>query len=476
MHFAAKAPEKVQTKQAHLVEWDSIKDNPPKELKILPIAAIPHKSKDFCSILDLSFRLRLANGKVRVLVNDTTEKMAPVGAINQLGKCLSCIIHAFAEADGDAKVFMSKWDIKDGFSRMDCAKGEEWNFAYALPQEEGKPITLMVPTSLQMGWVKSPPYFFAAMETLHDISTEYIETAVNSLPYHKFEHHVVETPEYANFLETEQEATGFLYMVEVYVNDFMSLVIKVSREQLRHIANAIMHGIQDISPPEDDNSNDPISEKKMKKGEGRYETRKTLLGFNFDGKAKTMWLKSTKCEKLLTVLKEWIRTGKRGSQGIPFSKFESTIAKIRHAFTCILAGQGLLSPCNILLKLHLTYVYLHQNPAVLEALEGCRTLFWESTTEPTHCRELVSGWPDYIGIVDASGHGVGGVVFGELSACTPVVFRWEWPNDIKQDIISLANPTGRLTNSNLEMARLGMLWHVIEGVCPDLRKKMHHIV
>ena len=37
-----------------------------------------------------------------------------------------------------------------------------------------------------------------------------------------------------------------------------------------------------------------ISEKKLKKGEGRYETRKTLLGFNFDGKGKTLWLESAK--------------------------------------------------------------------------------------------------------------------------------------------------------------------------------------
>jgi hypothetical protein len=84
---------------------------------------------------------------------------------------------------------------------------------------------------------------------------------------------------------------------------------------------------------------------------------------------------------------------------------------------------------------------------------------------------LVSGWPDYIGIVDASGHGVGGVVFGELSNCTPVVFRWEWPADIKQNIISSSNPTGGLTNSDQEMAGLLMLWLVLEGVCPSLREK-----
>ncbi len=46
-HFSAKAAEKVQTNQACLVQWDSIEDNPPKELKISPITAILHKSRTF---------------------------------------------------------------------------------------------------------------------------------------------------------------------------------------------------------------------------------------------------------------------------------------------------------------------------------------------------------------------------------------------------------------------------------------------
>ncbi len=203
------ATEKVLTKQARLVEWDSIKDSPPTELKVLPIVAIPHKSKEFHSILDLLFQLRLANGGVRLSVKDTTEKTALSEAINQLGKCLSCVIHAFAEADEDAKILMAKWDIKDGFWRMDCAEGKEWNFAYVLPQEDGKPITLVVPTSLQMGWVESPPYFCTATETSCDISTEYIETLVNSIPRHVFEKHVVEAPEYITLPEMGNESNGF---------------------------------------------------------------------------------------------------------------------------------------------------------------------------------------------------------------------------------------------------------------------------
>jgi hypothetical protein len=52
--------------------------------------------------------------------------------------------------------------------------------------------------------------------------------------------------------------------------------------------------------------NDPISEKKLKQGNGEYASTKTILGFDFDGKAKTIWLEEAKRAYLLTVLKGWI--------------------------------------------------------------------------------------------------------------------------------------------------------------------------
>jgi hypothetical protein len=47
-----------------------------------------------------------------------------------------------------------------------------------------------------------------------------------------------------------------------------------------------MTGIHDVFPPDGNDSNDPISEKKLVREEGRYSTRKTLLGFDFDGTTK----------------------------------------------------------------------------------------------------------------------------------------------------------------------------------------------
>jgi hypothetical protein len=58
--------------------------------------------------------------------------MAPQGALDQLGHVLSRIIYAFAEAKEDAKIFMAKWDNKNGFLQMGCKAGEEYNFAYVL--------------------------------------------------------------------------------------------------------------------------------------------------------------------------------------------------------------------------------------------------------------------------------------------------------------------------------------------------------
>ena len=71
-------------------------------------------------------------------VNETSEKTAPQGAIDQIGHSLKRIIHAFAEARDEDKIFMAEWDIKDGFWHLQCRAGEEWNFSYVLPQAPGK--------------------------------------------------------------------------------------------------------------------------------------------------------------------------------------------------------------------------------------------------------------------------------------------------------------------------------------------------
>jgi hypothetical protein len=69
------------------------------------------------------------------------------------------IIHEYTTTSDDDRAFSVKHTIKDSFWRLDCGKGEEWNFAYMLPQPEAEPTELVVLMSLQMGWVESPLNF-----------------------------------------------------------------------------------------------------------------------------------------------------------------------------------------------------------------------------------------------------------------------------------------------------------------------------
>ena len=57
-----------------VVLWEDIKDNPPAELKVSPIAMIPHKSRLYRAILDLSFKLRLSPDELMQSVNESTGK------------------------------------------------------------------------------------------------------------------------------------------------------------------------------------------------------------------------------------------------------------------------------------------------------------------------------------------------------------------------------------------------------------------
>ena len=122
---------------------------------------------------------------------------------------------------------MAKWDIQDGFWRLNGREGKEWNFCYVWPQAPGKPRRLVVPNSLQMGWVESAPYFCAALETARDVAVEYIETAIGSLPQHKFAHWAGATTTTVNKGDKNE---ALRYVLEVYVDDFILCIIPTTKQ------------------------------------------------------------------------------------------------------------------------------------------------------------------------------------------------------------------------------------------------------
>ena len=458
--------EKVKNGQARIIRWNDIRDNPPAQLKISRVAMVAHKSRPYRAILDLSFSIKLSPTTEVPSVNSNTKKTAPRGAIDQIGHVLPRIIHAFATADENAKIFMAKWDIKDGFWRLDCEAGEEWNFAYVLPSSIAtKDILLVVPTSLQMGWIESPPYFCVASETARDVAAMYAERPLQDRRNHRALHHTQTHDDYKN-LKPAREAQDppLRYLLEVYMDDFIDIVIPACQQDLDHVAVATMTGIHDVFPPAPTPDTDPISEKKLARGDGAWANVKEILGMTFDGTAKTIWLAEEKRDALLAQLKVWLRKSSRRI-GIAFDEFRTTLSKLQHAFLTVPAGKGLLSAFYRVLAKQPSIVYLHKNDNLCNAVKDCRTFLRDTISSPTKCRNLVTGWPDYVGITDASGHGLGGVIVGENKNVPPIVFRLQWPPDISGNIISDDNPCGTITNSDLEMAGLLTLWLVMEEVC-----------
>ena len=221
-------------------------------------------------------------------------KTAPKGTIDQLGHSITRIIHAFAEAEEDTRILMAKCSIKYGFWRLDAEEGAKWNFSYVLPQHPGEPCYLLVPTSLQIGWVESPLFFCAASETARDVAQDYCETKLDTLPPHKFTNYVIGNQDYEDLPERDELIKSFQYLLEAHVDNFVSLVIPASHEHLRHVSTGTMTGIHNVFPANEIDDNDPISKKKLNQLNGEYSTKKTTPGFDFDGVNKTIWLEEAK--------------------------------------------------------------------------------------------------------------------------------------------------------------------------------------
>ena len=80
----SKTLDKVAQGYARLVNWDSIMDNPPPNLKISNIAAIPHKSCRYCMILDLSYGIVISNTQYLSVNESTKPDVVPMHAMAEL--------------------------------------------------------------------------------------------------------------------------------------------------------------------------------------------------------------------------------------------------------------------------------------------------------------------------------------------------------------------------------------------------------
>ena len=104
-------------------------------------------------------------------------------------------------------------------------------------------------------------------------------------------------------------------------------------------------------------------------------------------------------------------------------------------------------------------------PDMRQQLRDLLLLAQEITSRPTHLNEIVPKNPSYFGAMDASKIGMGGVwlpptgkVFNSIQPTSatalkdPILWRSKFPPKISDSLVSDSNPSGRVNNSDLELA------------------------
>ena len=179
-------------------------------------------------------------------------------------------------------IYFSKLDISGGFWRLVVRSEDSYNFVYVLPQPPGQPTKIVVPSALQMGWVESPSYFCAVTECAPDLTQHLIDNET-ILPHHPIEDQMT-IPDVPHRARTESPSK----ILQVYVDDICNAATQ-STDGL-HLAKVRRAGIHAIHAyfPEPAITNHlngmaPISKGKLDKGDGNFDTTKTLIGFVFDG-------------------------------------------------------------------------------------------------------------------------------------------------------------------------------------------------
>ncbi len=222
----------------------------------------------------------------------------------------------------------------------------------------------------------------------------------------------------------------------------------------------MLHGIHSVFPPPDVTGHpggDPVSIKKIKKGEGKWEHLKEILSWMVDGVEYTICLPQQKMEKIVKELSKLRRL-----KELPLNRMQKIAGKLQHAAYAIPGGWGLFSPIQMAIKGSPRTIAM--TPFLSETLKDWKLIIKEVTIQPTHVLQLVDGYLDFLGYSDACKAGCGGVWMGVTEDIGFVVWRVEFPITVQNDLVTWSNCNGTITINDLELELAGMIieWLVLE--------------
>ena len=225
---------------------------------------------------------------------------------------------------------------------------------------------------------------------------------------------------------------------------------------------ATFHSIDSVFRPNDAADDvlrkEPISVKKLQKGDDFWSTQKIILGWLIDTANKTIALPPHRRDRVLVLLQSLVHR-KRTS----VKQWHQLLGELRSMSLAIPGSRGCFSFLQHALRpgarrIKITTQVRHQ-------LQDFLWLAKDVSSRPTHLAEVVPTPPSYYGAMDAAKSGMGGVWFPPLTnvplAVTPhpsarlqqpCLWRSPFPQSVQQDLVSFINPKGSITNSDLELA------------------------
>jgi hypothetical protein len=436
-------------------------------LRLSPLGVVPQRDRRPRLIVDYTFSE----------VNQDTDKKAPREAM-QFGRALDRVLRAILTADPrHGPVYMLKIDLSDGFYRIPVRPEDVQKLGVAFPTKPGEPYLVAFPCSLPMGWTESPPWFCAATETIVDLANSYcgtrwdppqhpLERLASSAPAEEpSDRHVITVPapsvSHTNLIPPlpprpyrPRQHSSPLVHADVFVDDEI-LVAQGSHQRLNRVRRQLMHLNDRVMRPNDVGDEggyrqEPMSVKKLKKGDAAWATYKTVLGWDIDSLRKTIELPPHRKARLLHILEQV-----QGRRRITHKEAYRLLGELRSMLLGISGAAGLFSLLQNALKTALRQKHrVRVTPHLAAFFADLHMLAKDVANRPTRIAELYpKAQEDVGGLTDACKHGLGGVIFPSPAlGIPPIVWREPVPDDLQAAVVTEDNPHGTITNSDLELA------------------------
>jgi hypothetical protein len=384
-------------------------------------------------------------------VNAATLPIAPQHAM-QFGGTLQCILQHIVNCNRSyGPPLLAKIDLADGYYRVPEAATTALHLVVILPPDGPCQHLVALPLSLPMRWMHSPPYFCVYTKTVTDIA--------NAAPHNQPPHPLLPTtqqhqhPQHPTFhpmaITLPSSSDKPLSYHDIYIDDFITMAQPPVHTQAM---NNLLHALNQVfADPVDSPCHAIISVSKMEKGDTAFSSNHSILGWNIDTHGMTLTLPQCRLDKMTSLI-----TTKLEQKYTSVKRWREISGVLRSSSPALYGTIHLFSILQHALRLA-KHNRVHLTPLLKAVLREWMYVA-HAATQPTPIHTLVPRQPDVLAATDASKDGMGDfwLTWDITSPDTPtcVVWRTPFPDMIQNELVTPANPIGRLTNSDLELVAL----------------------